>query len=56
MNYLKENNKFNIYDIGEAIYSQCLKNEYIETRKVTEEKIDEYIETRKVTKYLNNSQ
>ena len=25
MNYLKENNKFNKYEIGEALYSQLLK-------------------------------
>ncbi len=26
MNYLKENNKFNKYEIGEALYSQLFKN------------------------------
>ena len=39
MNYLKENNKFNKYEIGEALYCQLFKN------CCTEEEIDEYIET-----------
>ena len=50
INYLKENNKLDKYDISEAIYSQSFKN------CCTEEEIDEYIETRKLTKYFNNSQ
>ncbi len=37
INYLKENNKLNKYEIGEAIYSQLFKN------CCTEEEIDEYI-------------
>ena len=49
MNYLKENNKFNKDEIGEALYSQLFKN------CCTEEEIDEYIETRQLTKYFNNS-
>ena len=39
MNYLKENNKFNKYEIGEALYSQLFKN--------AEEDIREYVETHK---------
>ena len=50
INYLKENNKFNKCEIGEAIYSQLFKN------GCTEEEIDEYIETRKLTKYFNNNE
>ncbi len=42
MNYLKENNKLNKYDIGEAIYYQLFKN------CCTEEEIDGYIDTRKL--------
>ena len=40
MNYLKENNKFYKYEIGEALYSQLFKN--------AEEDIREYVETRKI--------
>jgi len=43
MNYLKENNKFNKYEIGEALYSQLFKN------CCTEAEIKEYVETRKLT-------
>ncbi len=42
MNYLKENNKFNKYEINEALYSQLFKN------GCTEEDIEEYVETRKL--------
>ena len=38
--YLKENNKFNKYEIGEALYSQLFKNCH------TKDEINEYIETR----------
>ncbi len=48
INYLKENNKLNKYEIDEALYSQLFKN------CCTEEEIDEYIETRKLTKYVKN--
>jgi hypothetical protein len=50
MNYLKENNKSNKYDIGKDINSQLFKNCF------TEEEIYEYIDTRKLTKYFNNSE
>jgi hypothetical protein len=43
---LKENNKLNKHEIGEAIYSQLFKN------CCTKEEIDEYIETRKLTNYF----
>jgi hypothetical protein len=46
MNYLKENNKFNKYEIGEALYSQLFKN------CCTEEEIKEYVETRKLKRYV----
>ena len=46
MNYLKENNKFNKYEIGEALYSQLFKN------CCTEAEIKEYVETRKLTRYV----
>ena len=45
-NYLKENNKFNKYEIGEALYSQLFKN------CCTEEEIKEYVETRKLKRYV----
>ncbi len=41
INYLKENNKFNKYKKGEALYSQLFKNCH------TEEEIKEYVETRR---------
>ena len=50
MNYLKENKKFNKYEIGEALYSQLFKN------CCTEEEIKEYVETRNLTKYFNNNE
>ena len=46
MNYLKENNKFNKYEICEALYSQLFKN------GCTEEEIKEYVETRKLKRYV----
>ena len=46
MNRLKENNKFNKYEIGEALYSQLFKN------CCTEEEIKEYVETRKLKRYV----
>ncbi len=46
MNYLKENNKFNKYEIGEALYSQLFIN------CCTEEEIKEYVETRKLKRYV----
>ena len=46
MNRLKENNKFNKYEINEAIYSQLFKN------CCTEEEIKEYVETRNLTNYF----
>jgi hypothetical protein len=46
MNYLKENNKFNKYEISEALYSQLFKN------GCTEEDIREYVETRKLKRYV----
>jgi hypothetical protein len=46
LNHLKEKNKLNKYEIGEAIYSQLFKN------CCTKEEIDEYIETRKLTNYF----
>ena len=46
MNYLKENNRFNKYEIGEALYSQLFKN------CCTEEEIKEYVETRKLKRYV----
>ncbi len=42
MNYLKENNKFNKSEIGEALYSQLFKNCH------TVQEIKEYVETRKL--------
>ena len=46
MKYLKENNKFNKDEIGEALYSQLFKN------CCTEEEIKEYVETRKLKLYV----
>ena len=46
INYLKENNKLNKYEVGEAIYSQLFKN------GCTEEEIKEYVETRNLTNYF----
>ncbi len=46
MNYLKENNKFNKYEKGEALYSQLVKN------CCTEAEIKEYVETRKLKLYV----
>ena len=46
INYLKENNKLNKYEVGEAIYSQLFKN------GCTEEEIKEYVETRKLKRYI----
>ena len=43
---LKENNKFNKYEIGEALYSQLFLNCH------TEEEIKEYVETRKLKRYV----
>ncbi len=40
MSYLKENNKFHKYEIGEALY--CC----------TEEEIKEYVETRKLKRFV----
>jgi hypothetical protein len=46
MNYLKENNKYNKYEIGEALYSQLFEN------CCTEEEIKIYVETRKLKRYV----
>ncbi len=43
---MKNNNKFNTYEIKEALYSQLFKNCY------TPEEIKEYVITRKLTKYV----
>ena len=51
--YLKENNKFNKYEIGEALYSQLFKNCCTEEENCcTEEEIKEYVETRKLKRYV----
>ena len=46
MSYLKENKKFDKYEIGEALYSQLFK------KCCTEEEIKEYVETRKLKRYV----
>ena len=46
INYLKNNNKFNKYEINDALYSQLFKS------CCTPEEIKEYVITRKLTKYV----
>ncbi len=44
--FLKENNKFNKYEINKALYSQFFKN------CCTEQEIKEFVETRKLKRYV----
>ena len=49
MNYLKENNEFNKYEIGEALYPQLFKN------CCTEGENKEYVEARKLSKFVKSN-
>ncbi len=43
---MRENNKFNKYEIGEALHSQLFKDCH------TEEEIKEYVETRRLKRFV----
>jgi len=48
INILKEENKFNKYEIGEVLYCYLFKT------CCTEEEIKEYVETRKLKRFIKN--